>query len=283
MHDNQNFHWLYGIEEIFIYFDYDLTQLKLLTDAVLHGKMSSVISLMKYEENLDNKTQPIRMKVITEYWNTNCNDADILQYVVDLTDNAFFSKILLWIIKYPNIKLHDHFGRGQLKSKLWFVDILWHLIANHRLGNVALYGGWYGSINWFLNDQFNIKHTYNFEIDKFCISASENLNDSNFTAIECDVSTLEWDSSNLIINNVPTKMGVIINTSAEHMDDKWFDAIPKGQFVILQTNNFFECDQHVNCVPTLKAAIEKYQMTSILFSDELETMKYTRFMIAGIK
>ena len=48
---------------------------------------------------------------------------------------------------------------------------------------------------------------------------------------------------------------LVVNTSCEHLEafDRWYARIPDGQLLALQSNDYFACSEHVNCVPDLAA------------------------------
>ena len=76
----------------------------------------------------------------------------------------------------------------------------------------------------------------------------------------------------------------IINTSCEHIADfdKWFQN-PYGKLIILQSNNYYSVEEHVNCV---KDGLDFEQMATfseVYFAGELPLEKYTRFMRIGRK
>lgn len=79
------------------------------------------------------------------------------------------------------------------------------------------------------------------------------------------------------------KINMVVNTSCEHMDNTWFDNLPDGTFVVLQTNDYFENEQHSNCCKDLEEVKSKYPMNSIVYEGELDTQLYNRFMLIGIK
>ena len=85
--------------------------------------------------------------------------------------------------------------------------------------------------------------------------------------------------------NVETeeKVNMVVNTSCEHMDNTWFENLPIGTFVVLQTNDYFENVQHSNCCKDLNDAMTKYPMQSVMYQGELDTQLYNRFMLIGIK
>jgi len=77
----------------------------------------------------------------------------------------------------------------------------------------------------------------------------------------------------------------IINTSCEHIEKftEWFNAIPRDKLVVLQSNNYFEIDDHVNCVKDLNQFKQQAPLSNIIYEGELELEKYTRFMLIGYK
>lgn len=83
--------------------------------------------------------------------------------------------------------------------------------------------------------------------------------------------------------NTLENINMVINTSCEHMDNTWFDNLPDGTFVVLQTNDYFENEQHSNCCKDLEEAKSKYPMQNIFYEGELDTHLYNRFMLIGIK
>ena len=83
--------------------------------------------------------------------------------------------------------------------------------------------------------------------------------------------------------NVNVKPNLIINTSCEHMNQDWYNNLPQGMLVCLQTNDFFDQEQHINCVTGIEQAKEKYPMSEILYEGEIETWKYNRYMLIGEK
>jgi hypothetical protein len=130
------------------------------------------------------------------------------------------------------------------------------------------------------------------------------VNQERFQAIRSDVNKIEWKNKNLHIHDMlleekvqkgntwtPVsnryvdigKVNLLINTSCEHMDNTWFENIPNGTLVVLQTNDYFSNPQHVNCCKDLQAAMEKYPMNTFLYAGELDTYLYNRFMLIGIK
>jgi len=75
----------------------------------------------------------------------------------------------------------------------------------------------------------------------------------------------------------------VINTSCEHMDNTWYENLPAGTFVILQTNDYFSNPQHSNCCKDIEEVKKKYPMDNIMYAGDLDTQLYNRFMLIGVK
>jgi hypothetical protein len=150
-----------------------------------------------------------------------------------------------------------------------------------------MYGGWYSTVAFLMFQRFGIKKFYNIDLDPLAIELANSFNGifgDKFEAFVGDVNQLEYQHTTCIFpNGVAITPTVVINTSCEHMTDSWFYDLPDGQFVVLQTNNYFENNQHINCVPSVDAALEKYRFSEVFYSGEIETMLYNRYMIIGIK
>jgi hypothetical protein len=77
----------------------------------------------------------------------------------------------------------------------------------------------------------------------------------------------------------------IINTSCEHIENfnEWYSKYPNGKIVVLQSNNFFEIKEHINCSSSLEEFANQTPMSHVYYDGELFLDKYTRYMRIGIK
>ena len=72
------------------------------------------------------------------------------------------------------------------------------------------------------------------------------------------------------------------------MNEDWYNNLPDGMLVCLQTNDYFSNEQHVNCVNGVQEAdglqqIREIQMKEVLYEGEIDTHLYNRFMLIGEK
>jgi hypothetical protein len=211
--------------------------------------------------------------------------------------------------------LGDFLSRGQVKSKLWMAEELANVVDG-PIGNVVFYGGWYNFMAHFLFSKFDVSHVYSLDLDNNVyepckILYREEVVKEQFTSITCDVNKVVWNApGRLTLHNqglydlLKDQLGtgshnhhnirnmsrvdlkninLIINTSCEHMNNSWFENLPSGTMVVLQTNDYFSNPQHSNCCENLEAAKLKYPMQEFLYTGELSTHLYNRFMLIGIK
>lgn len=207
---------------------------------------------------------------------------------------VYWHSILNTVPDYEHIS-HDWYTIGQLSSKQTIIDI----IKTHEisLGTVYLLGGWYGTLaSMFEVNDIQLDKIRSFDIDPSCEDIARNFNkkwlmkDWKFQATTIDVNDLEFspcrytvkraDGTAVNIEETPT---TIINTSSEHMDNSWFNNVPYGTTVIIQNNDFFDCDGHINCVHDLDELRKRYPLSTEISATELPTDLYNRFTLVGIK
>ena len=191
----------------------------------------------------------------------------------------------------------DCFSRGQLQSKLWLVDELKRL--NLNLGTVFLCAGWYGALATMIFESgLSVEKIRSFDIDPSTAKIAEIFNKPwvidnwKFKPVVQDIHEIRFEEH---IYDVLKKDGTtetlydtpntVINTSCEHIDNfkDWYEKIPSDTLVIMQTNDYFDIKEHVNCSSTLEDFSEKTPMTQELFSGELQLSKYKRFMRIGYR
>jgi len=195
-------------------------------------------------------------------------------------------------------EIRDCFSRDQLLSKFWLIDELNKLNLEEDLTMMIL-GGWIGSLSNFMfqfyRDPDKIKRIVSVDIDHRCEKIADLFNMDNlvngwrFKAITGDMMTLDYHYTSAIVGDEKIRFhadwNMLINTSCEHIDDlpEWFKRIPKGKLMVVQSNNYFEHEQHVNSVPSLEAFEEQCDFEKILFKGTLPCQMYDRYMIIGIR
>lgn len=175
----------------------------------------------------------------------------------------------------------DMMSRGQIRSKLWLMHEL--VRANQtRLGRVMVCAGWYGLLARLLLDseELHVQRVVSFDIDSACVAPALTLNhpygeQDMFVALVADLY-----EPNIPYWNVDT----VINTSCEHVDvERWWRGSSPEPLYVLQSNDFREGRDHINCVDSADELLEQAPMSEVLFKGSIQLIKYKRHMVIGRK
>lgn len=197
--------------------------------------------------------------------------------LVDIED------VLFWMDAIRNSKDRyrtlESFWKGQVRSKVWLIEHLTNY-ANLEPNEIVIHGGWNGVLSSLLfNSNIKIKKITSLDIDPECETVALTVNKNQeiqgkFLAI----------TDNMCKHNYHAD--IVINTSCEHISDieltQWFNNIPNNALIVMQSNNYFELDEHINCVNSIDELVKKVNFSSYT-GYELIMPKYTRYMIIGRK
>lgn len=278
--DKSAISWLHGLQEFF----------KFQNDEISSNYVDFILKLL-YANN--------PAIAITE-------EADIVEFIGTLrkfADNNIFNAFHKYYREEHNPNhLQDAFSRGQVQSKIWLVTELAKI--KNSFSNTLILAGWYGQLlRYFNNIQFDSVRIV--ELDKIaCLISDDIVNldliqDYKVKAVHADINTLtltkkgyEFQIENF--KNPEQKKfnerfspDLIINTSAEHMDEKWYEAIRFKEFenkplVVIQSNNLFDVEEHINCVHSIDHMKKNYPMSEIFYEGELQLKGYKRIMLIGL-
>jgi hypothetical protein len=200
--------------------------------------------------------------------------------------NVSIDDVLFWMDAIRNSKDRDRvlesFWKGQVQSKVWLIE---HLRLLPRDPNsaykIAIYGGWNGVLaNLFYNSGMGIKHITSIDIDPDCEEVASTINKKHemrgtFRAVTADMCDYTVEDADLVVN-----------TSCEHITqeqyDRWLSNQPRDALIILQSNDFFDCEEHIRCATSLEEFVRQSHV-DVIKSDILKLPKYDRYMIIGKK
>ena len=191
--------------------------------------------------------------------------------------------VLFWMDAIRNsddrYRTLESFWKGQVNSKVWLIEQLQKILnAQQSKTTVVIHGGWNGVLSSLLfNSNINVKHITSVDIDPLCEEIANTINkqqeiDGKFTAVTADMCTHVYDAQ------------VVINTSCEHITqsqyNQWLLNVPEDSYIVLQSNNFFELEEHIRCAVSVDDFV-KMSNIQVLYKGELQTPKYNRYMIIG--
>ena len=223
----------------------------------------------------------------------------LLRFFQQADNTVFLDQIRKSIQKYPEANWSDAFSFGQIESKIWLLEE-WQKL-NFPTPKIAfILGGWLGLLPAFAEaKQMPLAQKYrSFDLDSSCAPIAETVNKSmvldnwKFKATTEDMhninyhshcyETLKSDGSGVRLIETPD---LVINTSCEHIESysDWYDKIPAGTFVILQSNNYFDELTHINCSKNLDDFQQTSPMTEVLYAGGKPFPLYNRYMLIGRK
>jgi hypothetical protein len=173
----------------------------------------------------------------------------------------------------------ESFWKGQLRSKVWLIQNLIKYTSNNP-SKIVIHGGWNGVLASLLfNSNIAIERITSVDIDPVCEQTAITINkrqeiEGKFAAVTANMCTYNYNAD------------IVINTSCEHVTqeqyEQWLSNVPDSALIVLQSNNYFELEEHIRCANNIEEFIQQSKL-NVLFVDELELSKYKRFMIIGRK
>jgi hypothetical protein len=223
---------------------------------------------------------------------------DILDGLSVWLDSPLIRDVLRTVSRFDEPDLGHALNRNQVGGKLWLADTL-RQAAGARYGTAVVLGGWFGVLGGILlgHRELAVERVVSIDIDPRCLAIAESMNarfveTGRFEARTGDMLTLDYSG---LRDLAPAGRGaegvpepapdVLINTVCEHVAPfaEWFAAIPAGQLLVLQSNDYTAIHDHVNCVPDLAAFRAQAPLAELLFAGERRHKRYRRFMLIGRK
>jgi hypothetical protein len=174
------------------------------------------------------------------------------------------------IRKFPHraADIAKSFDEKQIKCKQWLYEELLKCNLPEKK-KIYIAGAWFGTTviplirNIYPNSQI-IAHDLDEEVIKISKSLYFPEDDSiRFIEKDCELETYH---------------DMLINTSCEHMQPLM---CRKKTYVILQSNNYTEIEEHINCVNSPDELARQYNVSRLYYMGELKFQNYTRYMVIG--
>jgi hypothetical protein len=210
---------------------------------------------------------------------------DILEGLAIHAGSALQRDVLATISRHDEPAIGAALNKNQIASKLWLAESL-RASAGTAFPRVLILGGWVGVLGAVLlhDPRFAIDGVLSIDIDPHCAPIAESLNATHvragrYAAQTADMLGFDYGSA------CGNRFDLVINTSCEHLDDfaGWYRQVPAGQLMVLQSNDYFACREHVNSVADLAAFRAQAPMREVLFAGQRAMRHYTRFMLIGRK
>jgi hypothetical protein len=296
--------WLYGLED---YFNFSNN-----TEATefLHDFVSTYYSqdpwailkkLVLKSHELDKTLFSKHLNCYINAINKQYNMVEVASCLRDFSKEKILNSIHMYERNGGDISvLNDAMSRSQVKSKIWLIEELEKINTNYA--NVLVMAGWFGQIKGIYDTRLIYTKMRIAELDRNACETSDyifnlsNLENYKVKSVNADINNLvlhkngyEWDVENFKENTKYSEKflpNLIINTSAEHMTEEWYNQIrfkemESNPIVAIQSNNLFDIPEHINCVHSIDHMKKKFPMREILFEGELQLKGYKRVMLIG--
>lgn len=185
----------------------------------------------------------------------------------------------------------DAWADSPIESKLWLCEVLENHVPDFGYDPVVwILAGWYGMTAFLLRVRgFRASVIRSFDVDPTCERIADLINnhwliqDWAFKSFTQDCTGICYEDG--CYGPLPD---IIINTSAEHFPDTgWFQNIPDGKFVAIQSNNMPEGDGHISLIHCREDMIRNFPMRDVYYYGERKFIypdkTFTRFMVVGRK
>jgi len=283
--------WLFGLEK---FFQFRNEQRK-------HEFMRAIIQLRYYKiedrpwalkkllaldaKYFPDKERDNRWNVYTEMMVKEEIPVKLLFWVMHTIwgEEKFINDLYLFFNNTDTVVANDLFSKSQVLSKIWMAESIRKFATKPM--NILLVGGWYGQHRWYFND-INIKCIVNVDLDERATFVSKTIADRDedpYVAIAGDINNLLKDNGIVNVDGTDMAFDIIINTSAEHMSEDWFNRLPENQTVLIQSNDMFDIEGHVNCVNSLEELKTKFPLRHTNVSGQMAISHGNRYMVYGIK
>ena len=197
------------------------------------------------------------------------------------------------------LELLSSLSDGQLHSKFWLAEELGKILSSRKGTRCFIVGGWTGLLSYILLRLYPELYgkVRSFDLDPNCEWAADELNRRSvieswrFKAITANALNLDYKQPSFMALNetswelLEEGIDLLVNTSCEHFPDfsDWWDRVPPGMLVALQSNDFRQAEGHVNCVDSLEDFMEKAPLSEVLGQGTLNLGAYRRFLLVGVK
>ena len=189
------------------------------------------------------------------------SDMDLLKVIGKISNNTDIKTIVNSVNSNQNV------------SKEWLIENLKDRIQMFDNPSICVAAGWFGMLADRLSD-FTDKKVVSFDIDPKCAKIGKVMY-PNVHHKTVDINKFH-----------PGKYDVIVCTSCEHFSDdvlnKFLSKRNKEKcIVVLQSNNYFELDEHVNCKNSLEEFENSVKIRVLNSSEKEINNKFNRYMLIG--
>ena len=184
-------------------------------------------------------------------------------------------KVIDSITKDGQVKsIINSVNNNQEQSKNWLIDKSKEYFDFFDNPKICVAAGWYGHL---ANKLINYTNEKVLSFDK----------DPETKFIGSKLYNDVWFKVESIENFEFKSFDIVVCTSCEHLEqsviDKMISSCRNGALIILQSNNYFEIEDHINCHNNVDDFVKTLKLEEVLYKGSLDLDKFKRHMVIGIK
>lgn len=178
------------------------------------------------------------------------------------------------------------FTHGQWESKIWLVEKLEEVVRQHNLdfSDTHVLGSWLGLLGMIMHSRsFPFKHLHNYDLSQQSLDKAKIFLDSlrvtgRLSQTKQNVNLLTYSNDNILV----------CNTSVDNIEgNDWFNNIPSGALVALQTRSGNNVNDEVNVCNSLDSFKQQFSLRETFYAGSkyfcYPEYSYYRYMLIGIK
>jgi hypothetical protein len=176
------------------------------------------------------------------------------------------------LLEFSPLTLQGSFSRGLIFNKLWLLHELKKI--KDQFSTIYILGSWYGNMSLLLaRSDIEFDHIVNVDSNAQVVKKGQRI--AKKMNISDRIKPMVADVNNIDYRQLDND-GLVINTSCHDMKNTgWFNHIPKGTMVVLQSRTDVDDD------------LSDYQLSKILYQGSRRLKdpekKYTSILKIGIK
>ena len=176
------------------------------------------------------------------------------------------------LLEFSPLTLSGSFHRGLVFNKLWLIHELEKI--QNSFSTIYILGSWYGNMSILLaKSSIEFDHIVNVDADRQAVATGYKI--AKLMNVDDKIEPMVKDANELDYRQLDSQ-GLVINTSCHDMSNQgWFDNIPRGIIVALQSRDDVDDD------------LTGYKLSRTLFEGTKQLRdpetKYTSILKIGIK
>jgi hypothetical protein len=176
------------------------------------------------------------------------------------------------LVEFSPLTLQGSFESGLILNKLWLIHELKKI--KDQFSTIYILGSWYGNMSLLLaKSRIQYDHIVNVDSDPRAVRGAQRI--ARVMSLDDRIEPMVQDANKLDYRQLDED-GLVINTSCHDMENQgWFDRIPQGVLVALQSRDDVDHD------------LDQYDLSRVLYQGTRKARdpetRYRSLLRIGVK